>query len=121
MPMTKTYETHLKWAGGVLDYDGTHNIPVDRIDTHSLRSGGANALSLSGYSDRQIMKMGRWKSATFMEYIRDELACFSKGMSKSTNKKNEFLNVAGSAYNDMVEIMSAVLLTEYDPPATAGV
>ena len=58
---------NLKWAGGILEYEGTHNIPVDRIDTRSLRSGGANALSLSGYSDRQIMKMGRWKSATFME------------------------------------------------------
>ena len=64
----------LKWAGRVLDYKGTRNIPVDCIDTHSLRSGGANALSLSGYSDRQITKMGRWKSATFMEYIREELA-----------------------------------------------
>jgi len=111
----------LKWAGGVLDYDGTHNIPVDRIDTHSLRSGGANTLSLSGYSDRQIMKMGQWKSATFMEYIREELACFSKGMSKSMKQKFGFVNVAGSAYNDKIEdITSVVLLPEYNPPAAAG-
>ena len=36
-------------------------------------------------------------------------------------KKNGFVNVAGSAYNDnMVNITSIVLLTEYDPPAAAG-
>ena len=102
----------LKWTGGVLDYEGTRNIPVDHIDTHSLRSGGANALSLSGYSDRQIMKMGRWKSATFMEYICEELACFSKGMSKSMKQKFGF--------DKMVDITSVVLLTEYDSPAAAG-
>jgi hypothetical protein len=38
-------------------------IPIDRIDTHSLRSGGANALSLARYSDTQIQKMGRWRGA----------------------------------------------------------
>ena len=67
------------------------------------------------------MKMGRWKSATFMEYIREELACFSKGMSKSMKQKNGSVNVAGGAYNDkMVDITSVVLLQEYDPPAAAG-
>ena len=54
-----------------------------------------------------------------MEYIRSELACFFKGMSKSMKQKNRFVNVAGGAYNDMVEIMSAVLLTKYNPPAAA--
>lgn len=108
---------NIKWAAGILDYEGTRNIPVDRVDTHSLRSGGANALSLSGYSDRQIMKMGRWKSATFMEYIREELACFSEGMSKNMKRSFGFVNVAGGAYHD---ITSTVLLTEYDTPASAA-
>ena len=66
------------------------------------------------------MKMGRWKSATFLEYIREELACFSKGMSKSMKQKFGFVNVAAGAYNDMVDITSVVLNTEYDPPAAAG-
>ena len=55
-----------------------------------------------------------------MEYIREELVCSSKGMSESMEQKIGFVNVVGSAYNDMVDLMSAVLLTEYDPPATAG-
>jgi len=41
----------------------------ERVDTHSLRSGGANALALAGYTETQIQKMGRWKGATFKEYI----------------------------------------------------
>ena len=44
-------QQNLEWAGDVLDHEGTRDIPVDQIDTHSLCSGGANALSLSGYSD----------------------------------------------------------------------
>ena len=111
---------NIKWAAGVLDYEGSRNIPPSRVDTHSLRSGGANALSLSGYSDREIMKMGRWRSATFMEYIREDLACFSEGMSKNMKRKFGFVNVAGGAYNDMVDITTTVCLQEYDPPAAAA-
>jgi hypothetical protein len=49
----------LKLAATILKYPSTRGIPIDWIDTHSLRSGGANALALSGYSDTQIQKMGR--------------------------------------------------------------
>ena len=48
-----------------LDYFGTRGIPVDNVDPHSLRIGGEMALALSGYSDTQIQKMGRWKGASF--------------------------------------------------------
>ena len=104
----------------MLDYEGSRNIPVTRVDTHSLRSGGANALSLSGYSDREIMKMGRWRSATFMEYIQEELACFSEGMSKNMKRKFGFVNVAGGAYNDIVDITTTVCLADYEQPAAAA-
>jgi hypothetical protein len=70
---------------------------------HSLRSGGANALSLSGYSDTQIQKMGRWRGTTFKEYIREELACFSEGMSKSMKTKFDFVNVAGNTFNTITD------------------
>ena len=49
----------LKKAAGELNYPQERGIPVERVDTHSLRIGGANAMSLAGYSDRQIQKMGR--------------------------------------------------------------
>jgi hypothetical protein len=71
----------LKMAAETLEYPTIKGIPIERVNTHSLRSGGANALALAGYSDTQIQKMGRWRGATFKEYVRNELACFSSGMS----------------------------------------
>jgi hypothetical protein len=37
--------------------------------------------------------------ATFKEYIQEELACFSKGMSRSMRQKFDFVNIAGNAFN----------------------
>ena len=42
---------HLKLAAGLLNYPTHKGISVERIDIHSLRGGGANALALSGYSE----------------------------------------------------------------------
>ena len=55
----------LKFETTALNYPYLKGIPIDRVDTHSLRSGGANALLLAGYSDRDIQKMGRWRGETF--------------------------------------------------------
>jgi hypothetical protein len=70
----------LKVAAAALNYPAQKGIPIDCVDKHSLRSGDANALALSSLTDMQIQKMGRWKGATFKEYVQDELACFSAGM-----------------------------------------
>jgi hypothetical protein len=45
--------------------------------------------------------MGRWKEATFKEYIREELHCFSEGMTKSMKRNFKFVNVSGGAYQDV--------------------
>ena len=74
---------------------------IDLIDTHSLRGGGAMALHLNGYLDRQIMKMGRWRSNTFMEYICEHLDKFSEGMSKAMAKRFQFVNVQGGTLHDV--------------------
>ena len=100
----------LKRAAAALKYPLMKGIPIDRIDTHSLRSGGANALSLAGYSDRQIQKMGRWRSATFKEYIREELAGFSEGMSRNMKRRFQFVNISGGVYTDVTD---EVLLLPY--------
>ena len=44
----------LKLAAGTLEYPTIKGIPIERVNTHSLRSGGANALALAGYSETQI-------------------------------------------------------------------
>jgi len=38
--------------------------------THSLRIGGASALSQKGVADSIIMLTGRWKSLAFLDYLR---------------------------------------------------
>ena len=86
------------------------------VNTHLLRGGGANALAMTGYSDRQIQKMGRWKSATFMEYIREELACFSKGISRAMKKTFGFVNIANGACHNITNV---VVCTDYNNVAKA--
>jgi hypothetical protein len=83
---------------------------------HSLRSGGANALSLAGYSDTQIQKMGRWRGATFKEYIHEELACFLEGMSTSMKKQFNFVNITGNAFNTITDDL---IKREYDVNVSA--
>jgi hypothetical protein len=100
----------------MLQYPSTKGIPIQRINTHSLCSGGANVLALSGYSDTEIQKMGRWRGATFKEYIRGELACFATGMSRRMKQKFNFVNIAGNAFND---ITSDIILNEYHNSASA--
>ena len=61
----------LEFATIALNYPSLKGIPIERVDIHSLRYGGANVLSLAGYSNRDIQKMGRWIGGTFKEYIRE--------------------------------------------------
>ena len=108
----------LKTAAIALEYPILKGIPIERINTHSLRSGGANALALAGYSDMQIQKMGRWWGATFKKYVRDELACFSMGMSGDMQKKFGFVNVAGNAFSNITDIC---INAEYSTQLTLAV
>lgn len=100
----------IKLAANILNYPSAKGIPIQRINTHSLRSGGANVLALSGYSDTEIQKMGRWRSATFKEYIREELACYARNMSKKMRTKFHFVNIAGNAFHDVTD---ELVLSEY--------
>ncbi len=84
-----------------MQYPTTKGIPIERINTHSLRSGGANALALAGYSDTQIQKLGQWRGATFKEYIWEELACYATGMLKDMKQNFNFVNIAGNAFTDI--------------------
>jgi hypothetical protein len=108
----------LKTAATALEYPILKGIPIKRINNHSLRSGGANALALSGYSDMQIQKMGRWRGATFKEYVQNELACFSTGMSRDMQKKFGFVNIAGNAFSDITDVC---MNAEYSTPLPLAV
>jgi hypothetical protein len=47
--------------------------------------------------------MGRWRGATFKDYIREELACFLEGMSRSMKRTFDFVNIAGNSFNTITE------------------
>ena len=64
------------------------------ICVHSLRAGGAMAMKMNGASDTTIMKMGRWKSLTFLQYIHNQIAHLSKDISKDMRNKLPFQNIA---------------------------
>ena len=69
-------------------------IDPDLIGAHSLRAGGAMALKLHGYDDTTIMKMGRWTSLTFLQYIHDQIAHLSKDISAKMGIPLPFVNIA---------------------------
>ena len=45
--------------------------------------------------------MGRWRGATFKEYIREELAVYAENMSRDMKRKFGFVNIAGNAFHDI--------------------
>ena len=87
----------LKFAAKAKKYPA-RGIPLNRIDTHSLRSGGACALKLAGHTDVEIRKMGRWapRSQAFLEYIQQQLSTFSQGMAEKMSKIATFTNMEGT-------------------------
>ena len=101
----------VKVAALALNYPAYRGIDIDKVDTHSLRAGGANALSLAGYSETQIQKMGRWRGETFKEYISDQLANASEGMSKAMSKTFKFVCISGGILND---VTSRTINTNYN-------
>lgn len=61
-------------------------IDPSRIGTHSLRSGGSNAMFATGYDSEIIKRLGRLKSASFSFYLRNDdraLSTVGKGMMNS--------------------------------------
>jgi hypothetical protein len=63
------------------------------IGTHSIRSGAAMALVLSGHQAWQIMLAGRWRSSAFLLYVREQVQAFSKGVSNRMIENQNFFHV----------------------------
>jgi hypothetical protein len=62
--------------------------------------------------------MGCWCGATFKEYVLNELACFSSGMSHDMKTKFGFVNVSGNAFSDITD---ACINTDYSAPLPVAV
>jgi hypothetical protein len=91
----------VKWAAGALSYPTYKGVPVNRVDTHSLRIGGACTLALSGYLDMHIHKLGR-RGEKFKDHVREERHCFSDGMVKDMKQCFHFGNVMGHAFHNIL-------------------
>ena len=115
--MDDNFRSALKVAAVALNYPEMKGILINQIDTHSFRGGVMNALSLSGYSDREIHKMGQLKSNTFKEYISDQLSDFSEEMSRSMKKVFNFVNIKEGVHHDITITMVNV---PYAVPASAA-
>ena len=91
----------VKFAAAMLGCPA-RGIPIDRVDTHSLRSGGACAMKLSGHSDTEIKKQGRWAPdlTSFLEYIQQQLSTFAAGMATKMSRIARFTNVESSTTKD---------------------
>ena len=62
--------------------------------------------------------MGRWREATFKEYVRNEPACFSSGMSQDMKQTFGFVNIFDSAFSDITD---ACVNVEYLAPSPLAV
>jgi hypothetical protein len=63
------------------------------IGLHSVRSGGAMAMFLSGTSTIIIQRIGRWSSEAFLEYIREQVESFTAGVSQNMINFEHFFNL----------------------------
>ena len=66
----------------------------DEVGLHSIRSGGAMAMFLSGTSTIIIRRVGRWSSEAFLEYIREQVEDFTQGVSSKMIQFENFNNLS---------------------------
>jgi hypothetical protein len=67
---------------------------LDRIGPHSIRASGAMQLHLNGITEAKIMKIGRWKSKTWLTYIHNQIAAVTAGVLRLMSRPIVYYNVA---------------------------
>ena len=80
----------------IVGYMGEKNLGFneDEIGLHSIRAGGAMAMFLSGVCEIVIQRVGRWSSFAFLEYIREQVDCFTAGVSQKMLKYEEYQHLS---------------------------
>lgn len=81
----------IKAAVTTIGYD-ILGFTADDVGTHSNRGAFAMMLYLAGESTFTIMKLGRWASDAFLDYIEQQILTFSNGVSKKMLFSNTFFN-----------------------------
>lgn len=71
----------------------TLGFEAHEVGTHSLRSGGAMAMCLANVEPYRIKLIGRWKSDSFMKYIRKQIEEFTQDISDRMIENESFRHV----------------------------
>ena len=87
---------------------------ASEVSTHSIRSSTTMALLLSRVDVSVIMLLGRWKSASFMRYVREQvLECLTGVSFCMANQKDFFTASHALSLSNMTELRS-----QLNDPAT---
>jgi hypothetical protein len=74
-------------GGSRLGYD------AGRVGTHSIRSGAAMAMFLAGVPVETIQLIGRWRSRSFMRYLRIQVPDITKNVASKMTLRESFFTI----------------------------
>ena len=79
----------------VVELLGKENLGFSKEDIglHSIRAGGAMDMFLSGVCKIIIQRVGRWSSFAFLEYIWEQVDCFTIGVSEKMLEHKDFFHL----------------------------
>ncbi len=63
------------------------------IGTHSIRSGAAMAMYLAGVKVETIQMIGRWRSRSFMRYLRIQVPETTRGVATRMTSRHKFFTI----------------------------
>ena len=63
------------------------------IGTHSIRSGAAMAMYLAGVEVEIIQMIGRWRSRSFMRYLRIQVPETTRGVATRMTSRHTFFTI----------------------------
>ena len=92
---------------GIVELIGEKALGVtkDDVGLHSVRSGGAMAMFLSGISGIIIQRIDRWESFAFLDYIREQVEDSTQDVLKKMLQVENFQHMndehLGSQYQDL--------------------
>jgi len=73
---------------------------ASELGLHSIRSGAAMSMYLTGVPVYTIMLIGRWSSDAFLRYIRKQVQEFSAGVSNKMIKADSFFTIPEASHED---------------------
>ena len=59
--------------------------------------------------------MGILRGETFKEYTREELHCFSEGLSTAMKQDFKIFNISGRSHSELVDVTRTTVVSDYQP------